>query len=93
MRRQLVKRGAIKFETRRLPQHRFVPFQPQPTEILEDSVDIFLARSRGIDILDAKQEAPACRGVVSGDCGERMTQMKMACWTGRKARDKHGADP
>ena len=42
-----------------LPQHRLLPRQSQPVQILVDAVDELVPRAAGLDILDAQKEAPA----------------------------------
>ncbi len=45
----------------RLAQHRRLPIEPEPGEILEDAGDVFLAAASDVDILDAHEEAAAQR--------------------------------
>ena len=58
-RAQIVERGGIGAEPRRLAHRIAVPVDPEPGEVGERGADIILARSAAVDIVDADQELPA----------------------------------
>jgi len=55
--------GAIGLAAGRLEENRLLPDQTQPSEVVEDGFSESRLAARGVDILDAEQEAPGGGGV------------------------------
>ena len=62
----------------RLHEHRLLPRQTQPAEILVDGGNILGPPTIEIDILDPEQEPPIARTrrVVRDQCGERVSDVQ-----------------
>ena len=58
---QFVERGGIKMRALGLNERLAVPIEPEPAQILLDPADELGPAAAGVEILDAKQEAPARR--------------------------------
>ena len=59
-RTQLVERGGIASEMRRLAHRIAVRVEPEPGEVGERGRDIVLARPAAVDIVDPQQETAIC---------------------------------
>ena len=73
----------------RLTQHRLLPGDAEPCEILEDGSDILLAAAHDVDVLDAQKEAPAepARHLEAGQRRKRMAEMQGAVGARGEAED------
>ena len=56
---QLVERGLVRRRPLRLDQHRSVPFEAEPAQVLEDAVDELGLAARLVEILDPEAELAA----------------------------------
>ena len=75
-----VQRGAVGWHPFELADHRPVPGQAEPGEVLIDQILPFRPRAALVDIIDAQQEAAACRAghVMREDGGIGVAQMQRA---------------
>ncbi len=75
----------------RLAQHRLLPGDAEPGEILEDAGDVLLAAAGDVDVLDAHEEAPAeaPRHVEAGQRRQRMAKMQRAVGARRETKNRN----
>ena len=79
----------IEFEAVALPEHRPVPLQAEPVQILDDRRLEFRPRPHPVDILDPQEDAPARRlgGAPVEQGGEGVAAMQVAVRARREPED------
>ena len=87
---ELVSSAPVDIEVLGLAKHGLLPFQPEPSQVVEDGAFKIRACARLVDILDANEKAAtgAAGPVMANDRRQRVTQMQLTIWARRKAEDR-----
>src|SRR5204863_5472165 len=86
---ELRQRRAVIVEMLGLTADRPIPIEPDPAQILDNSLGVFRAAARVVDVLDAQQKAPArfARRAPSLQRRTHMAEMQIPGRAWRKPRD------